>query len=270
MDYKKFISEILIDVCADERVHNGTVDIESPYHIQIIKEYVSNRVGSDFAEEFISTIKNKNLEEGNYPERQAYNENGVLVTFPDTESKKAAIKRGTHFENPPGGSSPNENSEDEDEDEQSDMFSNLETPEKQKARKDIDDKLKVSGTNIDVDNIKLSDDDEGEVHHLYDILKNIKTSKDDVDDETGVGLSDAVNLDRLHPSVLFALHEKWVFDKSGDWYDEFGKFRGDTDSRGQVNPYRSIDKDKMEEWIEDYKKRKSGIDVDDSLENEED
>lgn len=40
-------------------------------------------------------------ERGKYPERQAYNKNGLLVTFPTPEYKKRAIARGTHFEQNP-------------------------------------------------------------------------------------------------------------------------------------------------------------------------
>ena len=36
-----------------------------------------------------------------YPERQAYNAKGILVTFPTPEYKADAIKRGTHFEEDP-------------------------------------------------------------------------------------------------------------------------------------------------------------------------
>jgi hypothetical protein len=39
--------------------------------------------------------------EGKYPERQAYNTNGILVTFPTPEYKQKAIARGTHFEENP-------------------------------------------------------------------------------------------------------------------------------------------------------------------------
>jgi hypothetical protein len=41
---------------------------------------------------------NNNVLEGKYPERQAYNAKGILVTFPNPEYKTAALARGTHFE----------------------------------------------------------------------------------------------------------------------------------------------------------------------------
>lgn len=43
-------------------------------------------------------------EKGKHPERQAYNKNGLLVTFPTPEYKARAISKGTHFEkNPKAG-----------------------------------------------------------------------------------------------------------------------------------------------------------------------
>jgi hypothetical protein len=47
------------------------------------------------------------LEKGKFPERQAYNRNGILVTFPTPEYKKEAIKAGTHFEDDPTKGKPN-------------------------------------------------------------------------------------------------------------------------------------------------------------------
>jgi len=48
----------------------------------------------------VKTIHNK-MVEGKYPERQAYNKDGLLVTFPTPQHKARAIQRGTHFEQDP-------------------------------------------------------------------------------------------------------------------------------------------------------------------------
>jgi hypothetical protein len=40
-------------------------------------------------------------EKGKHPERQAYNKNGLLVTFPTPDYKARAISKGTHFEKNP-------------------------------------------------------------------------------------------------------------------------------------------------------------------------
>jgi hypothetical protein len=55
-------------------------------------------------EKFKKLFENRKLysvDEGNFPERQAYNKDGLLVTFPTPEYKQRAIKRGTHFEENP-------------------------------------------------------------------------------------------------------------------------------------------------------------------------
>jgi outer membrane biosynthesis protein TonB len=51
-------------------------------------------------------VRNRMME-GKFPERQAYNANGILVTFPTPEYKQRAIKRGTHFEKNPKQKAPN-------------------------------------------------------------------------------------------------------------------------------------------------------------------
>jgi hypothetical protein len=57
---------------------------------------------SNFVNE-ISVISEK----GKHPERQAYNKNGLLVTFPTPEYKARAIAKGTHFEKNPKSSQTN-------------------------------------------------------------------------------------------------------------------------------------------------------------------
>lgn len=265
MDYREFIDMVLSEVCSDPRIKNGSIDLSNVDHLLVLKEYVVNHTDEEFSNDLFTILICKNgilINEGNYPERQAYNADGILVTFPDPESKKAAIKRGTHFENPPGGAKTEDGEEEEEE--PNDMFANFETPEQEAEREKSKAEESPLGTDVSVDDIKFVDSNKSskEKHRLYDILKSLKTSKDD-DDIGDVNVDGDVSfqLDRLHPSVLFALAEKWEFDKSGDWYDEFGKFRGDTDLRGQVHPSRQSDKTKMILWIRDYERRSSGMDV---------
>lgn len=264
MDYKEFIDTVLSDVGADDRVKNGVIDLENPEHLSVLREYVVDYTDDEFADMLFSEL----IDEGNYPERQAYNENGILVTFPDSESKKAAIERGTHFENPPGGvkkeKDSDEPSDDEEEQDVQNVFSTTETPEQKRKREKQEFEISPTGTNLTPDDIKFVEDDGSESqttkerNRLYDILQGIKSSKEVPGYE-----GESFTLDKLDPSVLFALSEKWVFDKSGDWYNEEGKFRGNTDKKGHVHPSRPQDKEKMEMWIEDHEKRKAGIEISD-------
>lgn len=91
------IETILNDVCLDKRVKDGCFKIENPDHMDALREYLVKR-GMDevMAKEYCNKVV-----EGKYPERQAYNQNGILVTFPTPEYKARAIKKGTHFEQDP-------------------------------------------------------------------------------------------------------------------------------------------------------------------------
>ena len=94
---KKLLEKIINDVSLDERVSNGMFSIEEDAHMEALREYLSKK-GLD--EEAVRSFSNRVLE-GKYPERQAYNAKGILVTIPTPEYKADAIKRGTHFEEDP-------------------------------------------------------------------------------------------------------------------------------------------------------------------------
>ena len=97
------IEKIVSDVSLDERIQDGIFTLENNDHMDILREYLANK-GID--EVSVVEFCNRVLE-GKYPERQAYNEKGILVTFPTPEYKQRAIKRGTHFEKDPTKASPN-------------------------------------------------------------------------------------------------------------------------------------------------------------------
>jgi hypothetical protein len=88
------IDEILNKICLDERISEGVFFMEDNGHMDILQEFL---IKTGLNEEDSVTIRNK-MVEGRYPERQAYNSNGLLVTFPTPEYKQRAIQRGTHFE----------------------------------------------------------------------------------------------------------------------------------------------------------------------------
>ena len=94
---RRILDKILNEVSLDNRVKDGVFNIEENDHMDALREYLSNR-GLD--EESIREFSNRVLE-GKYPERQAYNAKGILVTFPTPEYKADAIKAGTHFEKDP-------------------------------------------------------------------------------------------------------------------------------------------------------------------------
>ena len=91
------IDKILNEISLDSRIPDGTFRIEEDSHMEVLREYFTSK-GID--ESLVIEYSNRVLE-GKYPERQAYNAKGILVTFPTPEYKADAIKRGTHFEEDP-------------------------------------------------------------------------------------------------------------------------------------------------------------------------
>jgi len=92
------VESIINDICCDNRIKNGVFEINNPDHVFILQEYLE-KLGLD-----IDTVTEKTaklFEAGRFPERQAYNKNGILVTFPTKEYRDRAVDKGTHFaENP--------------------------------------------------------------------------------------------------------------------------------------------------------------------------
>jgi hypothetical protein len=92
------LSYIIENVCLDSRIKDGIFSMENNDHLSILQEYLETTLNLD--ESSSAEIRNA-MVEGKYPERQAYNAAGLLVTFPTPEYKQRAIARGTHFEENP-------------------------------------------------------------------------------------------------------------------------------------------------------------------------
>lgn len=95
--YKNISDFLLSELCLDNRVKDGIFDIFNNDHMDILREKLVE-IGIPQSE--VVELSNKVIE-GKHPERQAYNANGILVTFPNAEYKQRAIRRGTHFEEDP-------------------------------------------------------------------------------------------------------------------------------------------------------------------------
>ena len=97
MNIKNLIFEALDKSSRDISIEDGVFDISKQEHIEILR---CNLLEVGMSVEAVTAYLN-NVAEGKYPERQAYNKNGILVTFPTPEYKQRAIERGTHFEKDP-------------------------------------------------------------------------------------------------------------------------------------------------------------------------
>lgn len=95
----EFISNILSSAALDSRIESGILEIHNQDHINIIAEHMFEH-GLD-AQLVMEVVNNLVIYEGKYPDRQAYNTDGWLVTFPSAEYRKQAIIKGTHFATDP-------------------------------------------------------------------------------------------------------------------------------------------------------------------------
>lgn len=91
-------NSIINDVCCDSRIKDGVLRLELPEHVFVLQEYLEK---AGFSIETVVNQTAKLFEAGRFPERQAYNKDGILVTFPSKEYRDRAVDKGTHFaENP--------------------------------------------------------------------------------------------------------------------------------------------------------------------------
>jgi hypothetical protein len=95
---QKIIEDIITESALDSRIPDGIVNLHNSEHIAVIAERMhDSKINEEIINEFVETF----MEEGKYPERQAYNKDGWLVTFPSGEYKQRAIKKGTHYGSDP-------------------------------------------------------------------------------------------------------------------------------------------------------------------------
>ena len=95
---KEIYNKVLDAVAIDTRLDTGIFDVLNNDHLSIFRELL---VKEGVSEDIAITASNKLAEAGRFPERQCYNKDGLLVTFPSPEHKQRAIARGTHFEKNP-------------------------------------------------------------------------------------------------------------------------------------------------------------------------
>lgn len=95
---KEIYNKVLDAVAIDLRLTTGIFDVMNDDHLSIFREYL---LKEGVSEDVAIAASNKLAEAGKHPERQCYNKDGLLVTFPSPEYKQRAIARGTHFEKNP-------------------------------------------------------------------------------------------------------------------------------------------------------------------------
>lgn len=91
------VDRVFAEVCLDERIKDGIFRLEEEEHMNALRDYFLKK---GITKEAVTHVTNR-MVEGRFPERQAYNKDGILVTFPTPQHKAKAIQRGTHFEKNP-------------------------------------------------------------------------------------------------------------------------------------------------------------------------
>lgn len=133
------VDRVFAEVCLDERIKDGIFRLEEEEHMNALRDFF---VKKGITQEAAVEVTNR-MVEGRFPERQAYNKDGILVTFPTPQHKAKAIKRGTHFEkNPnPQNSTPKEEPKRPDlkPTDKADMPPPEKEPSGEKAPKDVDE-----------------------------------------------------------------------------------------------------------------------------------
>ena len=90
----KFIEDIILETSLDSRIDEGIFDVYNLDHLDVMGQHMeAHGMDKSLIQEIIERVVQS---EGKYPERQAYNKDGWLVTFPSKEYRDIAIKKGTH------------------------------------------------------------------------------------------------------------------------------------------------------------------------------
>ena len=97
--FSTFLQSVLLEAAIDSRIPSGVLNIGDDEHRMVIAEKLLDR---NIDPRVVSEVVNKMaLKDGKYPDRQAFNKEGWLVTFPTPEHRAAAIKKKTHFVSDP-------------------------------------------------------------------------------------------------------------------------------------------------------------------------
>jgi hypothetical protein len=92
-DILEAVNGSILDICVHPLVEDGTFDVQNTEHMFLLMESL---IEKKFDDATVSEVIKALRHEGKHPERQAYNKEGWLVTFPSKEYRDAALKKGTH------------------------------------------------------------------------------------------------------------------------------------------------------------------------------
>lgn len=226
-------TSIINDVCCDSRIKDGIVKLDDANHVFVLQEYLE-KAGYDINEivEKTSTL----FEAGRFPERQAYNKDGILVTFPTKEYRDRAVSKGTHFaENPKKNTGT--------------LYAPGTTGDLSTADIEMDDSQSVEDDEIEIkdkEDVEVKDDEEDNEEDSVSLdqeLDNKVTGDDNVDNRTRKEkFQDSEAVDYIltnDPLQNYSVNEDVVFytiDEAKElgytnmgllWFDETNKLVGE-------------------------------------------
>lgn len=245
----KLIEEIILDVCLHENVKDGIVNFSIQEHVDALISVLKKRTSNI---DLIKEITNK-LNEGKYPDRQAYNREGFLVTFPNPEYKKKALSTGEYSNQDPthgkGGMhllkktepvqqntptpAPSQQSSPQPKAEPSKPEQPT-TPVPSKPSSEVDSNKKVNS--------------QGSTQYTTGVP--VKTGTD-------------LKLDKISdyrdPSFEWVHNRKWQKRENNNYYDSEGNLKAITGLDGSVVPVSEEERIDLKKFIEDKKKEKLGL-----------
>ena len=283
-----FLHNVLLEVSIDDRVPSGMIDITNILHLEILTEKLMDH-GID-SRTIMEVVNKLAIRDGKYPDRQAYNKDGWLVTFPTPEHKNAAIKKKTAFTSDPtngrGGMHLYYKSKGKQSRQKSQGSSEVggedgrkttsiqpksgEVSNEEPTQQPVASELPKSGesstpttsqpTNdknppsTPVDATKTSSDDNVELTKSNPVKSDTPDSNDTPTAKSPAESTPSAPKQTDRPivklSVEFARSKSWRDAPYGDWTNDKGEQIAVTGMDGQVVPIRFVDREELKSFAE--------------------
>lgn len=285
--FSTFLQSVLLEAAIDQRIPSGVLDIGNDDHRMVIAEKLLDR---NIDPVVVSEVVNKmTLKDGKYPDRQAFNKEGWLVTFPTPEHRAAAIKKKTHFVSDPThgqggmnlyykrkGKQARQQQQDasETEPEQNDQRA-LSTADGEGVTDDaaahqsndaseLPSATSLAASSKDGSQAQSSDDEPKGVESselpaagpAVDSQKSDSSAPSDPNNVTAQSSSPAPAPKEPDTSALvkltreFALQQQWTDTPYGDWNDSKGQQVAVTGLDGQVVPIKFTDRESLKAFAQ--------------------
>jgi len=264
------IEQLLLEVCAHPKVSDGIVNFEIQEHVDALID-VLRKTSMD--ESTIRSVTNP-LNEGKHPERQAYNREGFLVTFPNSDYKKQALASGEYTNQDPtngkGGMHLVKKVEPTDAPASQPSVSKPEPQKQTTHQPSVGAPQKPASPTTTPQPTSQPSTTQTTPQVKTSSPKPVastaaKTPGGATEYTTGIPVSPStdLNLDKISaykdPSLEWAHNKKWDKRENNNYYDAEGNLKAITGLDGTVVPVAEEERVDLKKFIEDKKKEKLGI-----------